>query len=427
MKERRGSALAYVLIVFAILMIFGTVTLRLAVTESKQSMRQQNRTQAYYIARSGVETVEKAILKIYSDEDEENINIYNNFTTALKTSQEEAEKINGDFSGIGDPVVKIWKEIKGPDEMNIHILSTGEANGVKTSVEKILPVDIEPGGNEINLGDKPIITEEFEFKESVHKDVIKQKDNWVKEDENFRSNYLPYVFEYDSYSDVPEENVGVYPDEKNITLGSGSEDVATNYFLDSLTIGDGTTITINGKVNIYIKRELIIDGTDININESGKKDENGEKDDDLNFYIYGEGVTGNSLFIKVKGQNKHNIANIIGNFYVNSGNIYYFGDESYMEGNIISNGEKITIETQTSAGKDNIVGIVYAPQSEIHISPDTDNSAIHFKGYLIAQKVIMGKTHHNKTTIRSDEDIGITNPDIIKGLDVMIIKPGYYK
>lgn len=55
LKNRIGSTLALTLMVFAVLMIFATFILSFMVTENKQAMYHQNKTQAYYIARSGAD------------------------------------------------------------------------------------------------------------------------------------------------------------------------------------------------------------------------------------------------------------------------------------------------------------------------------------------------------------------------------------
>jgi len=61
-QKRKGSTLALTIIIFAVLMIFATFTLGFMVTENKQAMYHQNKTQAYYIARSGAEVVEEALV-----------------------------------------------------------------------------------------------------------------------------------------------------------------------------------------------------------------------------------------------------------------------------------------------------------------------------------------------------------------------------
>lgn len=63
MKNRKGSTLVMTLIVFLILMIFASFILGFMVTENKQAIHHQNKTQAYYIARGGAETVEAALIR----------------------------------------------------------------------------------------------------------------------------------------------------------------------------------------------------------------------------------------------------------------------------------------------------------------------------------------------------------------------------
>ncbi len=71
MKNRKGSTLVIVLMVFAVLSILATVTLSFMLTENKQSIHQKNKIEAYYIARSGAEATEAAIREIYEEADKE--------------------------------------------------------------------------------------------------------------------------------------------------------------------------------------------------------------------------------------------------------------------------------------------------------------------------------------------------------------------
>ncbi|MFY9214060.1 MAG: hypothetical protein WAO45_05010, partial [Tissierellaceae bacterium] len=64
MKKRKGSSLVLVLMVFSVLMVLSTFIVGFMVTENKQSLYHQHKTQAYYIARGGAVAVEAAILKM---------------------------------------------------------------------------------------------------------------------------------------------------------------------------------------------------------------------------------------------------------------------------------------------------------------------------------------------------------------------------
>lgn len=61
LRNRKGSTLALTIIIFAVLMIFATFTMGFMVTENKQSIYYQNKTQAYYIARGAADIVEGAV------------------------------------------------------------------------------------------------------------------------------------------------------------------------------------------------------------------------------------------------------------------------------------------------------------------------------------------------------------------------------
>lgn len=68
MKKRRGSTLVLTIMVLAVLMVLSTVLLNVMVTNSKQGVMHRNKIQAYYIARSGAEIVEAAIMDMEEEE-----------------------------------------------------------------------------------------------------------------------------------------------------------------------------------------------------------------------------------------------------------------------------------------------------------------------------------------------------------------------
>lgn len=62
LNNQSGSALAMTLIVMLVLMIFGTALLNLSVADNKFANRNEDKLQAYYIARAGAQTVADYIM-----------------------------------------------------------------------------------------------------------------------------------------------------------------------------------------------------------------------------------------------------------------------------------------------------------------------------------------------------------------------------
>ena len=57
LKNRKGGTLAFLLIIMAVFTILGTVALRIAVAENNFSIRHENKIQAYYLARTGAQSI----------------------------------------------------------------------------------------------------------------------------------------------------------------------------------------------------------------------------------------------------------------------------------------------------------------------------------------------------------------------------------
>lgn len=129
MKKRQGSVLALVLMIFSIVMVFGTVSISIALNESGQSIRHENKTKAYYIARSGAEAVEAALLQMGKEEKED-------LTKELDKSSILVEPINikGNIAN-----VTIVKESSN----KIAIKSKAKVDNVDETVTKVMEVYLE--------------------------------------------------------------------------------------------------------------------------------------------------------------------------------------------------------------------------------------------------------------------------------------------
>jgi hypothetical protein len=62
-NNENGSALAMVLIIMVVLMILGTALLSISLAENKFSIKNEDKLQAYYIARSGAQSVAEYLVK----------------------------------------------------------------------------------------------------------------------------------------------------------------------------------------------------------------------------------------------------------------------------------------------------------------------------------------------------------------------------
>jgi len=126
MKNRKGSTLVLSLIVFAVLIVFGTFLLGFMVNENKMSLNHQGKIQAYYIARAGAEAVEAAI--IYELDDDEK-------SVLIDLNEGQSKEIQVEIPQIGKVPVKIVRT-----SSTLEIISTGEVDNNIETVTKILNI-----------------------------------------------------------------------------------------------------------------------------------------------------------------------------------------------------------------------------------------------------------------------------------------------
>lgn len=117
LRKRKGGALALVLIVMMVLTILGGTVLRMAVAETNFSVRQENMNKAYYIARSGAQSIAEYMIRDPEGKAGEFLG---------KTSASNSQIGGGDF------YVSV-EEI--PSSKDILVTSIGEYNGVKQTAK----------------------------------------------------------------------------------------------------------------------------------------------------------------------------------------------------------------------------------------------------------------------------------------------------
>lgn len=118
-KENKGNAIFMVLIVMAILTVLGSVIAFSAATEGRQTVRRYEKEQAYYYARSGVETAYKYLLKIEENGD---------LADFLEAYEDNSVFFSGGFMSLdneNNSDKEVHVEIHVDDEKNIAISSTG--------------------------------------------------------------------------------------------------------------------------------------------------------------------------------------------------------------------------------------------------------------------------------------------------------------
>lgn len=129
-NNRKGSTLALTLIIFAVLMIFATFIMSFMVTENKQAMYYQNKTQAYYIAKSGAEVVGAALIDHFNELD--TTSDFNELINHYKSPQ----NVDVNIENIINPIKIAVEKIENQDLLTIT--STAEFSNVQQTVKKVL-------------------------------------------------------------------------------------------------------------------------------------------------------------------------------------------------------------------------------------------------------------------------------------------------
>lgn len=402
-KNRKGSTLALTIMIFAVLMIFATFTLGFMVTENKQAMYHQNKTQAYYIAKSGVEVVEEAIrsqLEAYETEDYKDhsdyINLFNN------PGEELTVTIPGIESGGTEVSVHIEnKDITGNGKPVLVIRGSVEYQGTTSTVEKALysiysvttDTTHKPGYGElfVSLGDDPPYEYSNKSRDIPEKYVAKltdeEKAKYVIQPFKVISSWPPN----DPIADLWDaDNNGEY-----ITINNseyGIEGVKQDIYVDGNLTLDGN-VDFKGYVNIYVKGNLVLnDGANVSGQKTGVS---GSELYNLNIYVYN---TSNDTYgLKTNGTSK--ALSFIGNIHVDKGTVLLdFHKDSLFDGSLIYNGSGDFKFSSTNNGNQVklLTGSIYAPLAKVQLGITESKVAYMIQGQVIGEKIEVYANNNGK-------------------------------
>jgi Tfp pilus assembly protein PilX len=376
LKTDRGSVLVAVIMVFAVLSILSITTLSLMASENKQSMYNQNKTQAFYMAKSGADTVEAALisqLATYSgdvDAQKEFLDVYNT-----------PRVISIDVDGVKEVVVK--NEVIDGNRI-LTIQSTSEYRNIEQTVKKALysvVTEIDSNEQGITISNAPLLYIEEAYQETnkgisdIPPHIASKVDEGV---------FPPHIF-----PDVTEEQwdtVSEYVDDGEIINGVvGAPNTTTNIYVNGPLILGGN-VTFLGKVNIYVRGNLeILQNTLISSDSEQKSD---ITEYFFNIHVFNENNETYGLITPLKLH-----LTFKGNLYVQQGEIDLdLHQDAYIEGSIVYNGHKLNIGTQSnniSNAKKILQGSIYAPNSDIYIGFKNDKTAFILDGMIFGKNLYL--------------------------------------
>ena len=119
LTNKKGSALVIVLLIMVVMSILGTAVLRIALAETKFASHQEDKIQAYYIARSGAQATAEYMIKDANNDAHEFIEPESDLESGLRGSG---------LIGGGDFEVTVSGDIANNV---VNIVSVGEYNGIQ--------------------------------------------------------------------------------------------------------------------------------------------------------------------------------------------------------------------------------------------------------------------------------------------------------
>lgn len=212
-KNNKGAALALVIMLMGVLSVLGITMLTISLAENKQAIYQVNKTQAYYLARSGAEAVAEHIIESSSSDD------------IMDKTSKPTQLGNGTFK------VSVTKE----DE-DIVIKSTGEVHKVNQDVTLVLTPE-QTGGAPLPPADIDTATA-LEWMNGGSHTIKDIKDIWDK----------PVEFE----SGNTQITI------KTISNKDPDFTAPSCFFTSSLRIVSGSTLTLEAG-EIIFNKEIFLD------------------------------------------------------------------------------------------------------------------------------------------------------------------------
>lgn len=428
-KNEKGSVLAFTIMVFAVLMILGTFTLSFMVTENTQSIHHNDKAQAYYYARSGVESVEKALvnrLSSFGNDAEQQSSFVERF--------DEAREIDLDLEYITEPVIVKNETIN--EKKVITVTSTVTYRDVTQTVKKaiystssmISSQGFIPGHSEffIYLGDEAPL-------EIANKTRNVPSEFAVKVPDEEKDMYKASPFSVFDWNDERFEGENSNP--SDYTVDSSVQEVFINGDLE-FTQG----MQFEGNVVFYVKGSLYIDGTvefnkktDIYVRDSvsfgNNLDLKGSKSNGINqLRIFSYNSMTNTSYNTTSNSGKFRMQ---ADLYVNSGSINLgFPQNSQIDGHIIYNGnQNVNIKTNSNSYADKLItGSIYAPFGTVNLGIISNQVAIVLGGQVIGDRINVypnNKTQGNKFYNNSTAGRITNNPipiDISAGIDTNSIR-----
>jgi len=385
LKKKNGSTLVMVVLLFAVLSIFSAFTLSFMQTENKQSLNYEFKTQAYFAARSGANTVQEALVR--------QLNSYGGNAEQqkgfLEVYNSPGKIIDVDIPGVNQVRV-VYTDINGQKVLSIE--SEGEVRDVKEVVNKVLysveSIVTSTNNGQIVLPDGQFLVYLNDAKEHYQDTSDQIPSNYAikatpEQVAMFIAHPFPIITNWTQTHASIQPRSGYSNSYETVPGSYGSTDRVTNIYVDGDLNLKGT-LNYSGEVNIFVRGSLHINN---NSDISGTKITAGEEvKNQLNIYILNEKSSAYALSTDSKVT-----FDIVADFYIESNLKVDFdmGQAVHLDGNIIYNGNnEVSLSTQSSNYSKILTGSIYAPFATVRLGDDTNKAA-----FIIGGKVIGNNIH----------------------------------
>lgn len=365
LKNQEGSTLAMVIIIASILILLSVTLNFITVSEAKQSIYQQKKTQAYYIARSGAVTTAKWIINMNSDEIKEFVSMDFPIYSSLTDFGEGFFEVKIDKKDKKITITSMGKVLNSNNQYITNdvtlVLNQQEIEGNALDFEYVAFADegIEMKGKSFINGNMGTNSGEDSI-DNIDIEKIKGEVFY-----NCNIEYLTPILPKIP-KDLEEKNGG------NIDLmGPKSKTIDSNNGYDKINIGAGSTLIIDANhndINIKISRLnnegmikvvgdkkvsiFVEDILNLKKKSSIRRDE-GEEEQTIIYYYGDKNLDIDEVYIDAS-------------LYLDDTDLI-IGKDSFIGGSILSSGSKVEYRGGRPNSDVGYSGLIYAPNAEIII------------------------------------------------------------
>lgn len=439
LKENKGSGLMLVLIVMMLMVVLGTTALATMGTEGRQAAMHDNRTQAYYLARSGAEIAHEWLKKQDYNLDQD-VNLNGSLDQGFSPGINEDQLINirifqdgqvihiksvGNFKGITEEAqLVVTKESEGgfsPSNDTALYVSTNLSFEGSTKILGNVVSNFD-SANQINFnssGGQYISGNLYLLNPSINKSQIaygsKIQGNVIHINQHHEAPLpdFPSFPSLPTHPNVTEGTHGViWNNDINITdwqVANYTLDLNNDYKFRNINMNSGRVLNVNvgtqdrkivveniniqnGFINIVGTGKLTIYVTG-NITFNNGRINDSDKINQLTIYLKNP-TTSPPKTVNVSGSQK-----IYGSLHAENANIELFNSGGF-QGHIITGGNSVIISGAATAN----VRMIYAPKAKVSII-----AGAYVKGAVVSKELFMS----GNTTLEFQDTSG---DDFLEGI-----------